>query len=139
MDILTTLDLENEKCYTYAEMLRLYKDKINEIIANNNAKLTPSIQQTTSASNKFVFDETSPKGVYMFTYGYCQIIFILYDTPNNTRFKITGPSIYGEGGSVRNIIYNVKYIDEKVEISSGTSEYPLFNGLTGYLSKIELN
>lgn len=139
MDILTTLDLDRDKCYTYAEMLRIYKDKINEIIAHNNAKLTPTIQKTTSASNKFVFDEEKPKGFYMFTYGYCQIVFSLYDTPNNTRFKVTGPSIYDAMGSVRNIIYNVRYVNNKIEISSGTTEYPLFNNLEGYLSKIDLN
>lgn len=36
MDIVTLNDLTNNKAYTYASMLRKYKDKINEIISTLN-------------------------------------------------------------------------------------------------------
>lgn len=45
MDRITLNDLTNENAYTYAQMLRKYKDKINEIIAYVT-NITPDYQHT---------------------------------------------------------------------------------------------
>lgn len=45
MDRLTLNDLTNEDAYTYAEMLRKYKDKINEIIRYVN-NINPAYQHS---------------------------------------------------------------------------------------------
>lgn len=159
-DYVTMLDIDEEKCYTYAEELKKVVDKLNEVIQGVNdieatigdetpkalqSDLTPiAFLPATCTDGKYTFTLSTnvPSGVFLLTYADLFIAFPVYNMTLDKTYKVVGPSVYdGDTGAVRKIIYNYKLkkvsIIYKLEIWSGeTSEganYPLIDGYTGYL------
>lgn len=159
-DYVTMFDIDEEKCYTYAEELKKVVDKLNEVIQGVNdieatigdetpkalqSDLTPVATLPTTCSDgkyTFILGTNEPKGTFLFTYANLFIILPVYNLTLDTTYKVVGPSVYdAETGAVRKIIYNYKLkkvsVQYRLEIWSGeTSEganYPLIDGYTGYL------